>query len=63
MGSLETGKCADLLILGTQDYRELARHFGTNVVDVVMKNGEVLVERAKVRWPVRAGSSDTRAIE
>jgi len=63
VGSLETGKCADLLILGTQDYRELARHFGTNAVDVVMKNGEVLVERAKVRWPVRAGSSDTRAIE
>ncbi len=52
VGSLETGKCADLIILGVPDYREIPCHFGINLVDLVMKNGSVLVERAEVKWPV-----------
>ena len=52
IGSLETGKCADLIILGVPDYREIPCHFGINLVDLVMKNGSVLVERAEVKWPV-----------
>ena len=51
IGSLETGKNADLLILGVPDYREIPCHFGINLVDLVMKNGSVLVERAEVKWP------------
>lgn len=53
VGSLEAGKSADLLILSVQDYRELAGHFGVNVVEMVMKSGDVLVERARVGWPER----------
>jgi len=63
LGSLETGKSADLVILGVQDYRELPGHFGVNVVDLVMKHGSVLVERSKVRWPARSGEPDSPAIE
>ena len=52
IGSIETGKSADLIILGVPDYREIPYHFGINLVDLVMKNGSVLVERAEVKWPV-----------
>ncbi len=51
LGSLEAGKRADLLILSVPDYREIPYHFGVNLVDLVMKNGRVLVERSEVRWP------------
>ena len=50
-GSLEPAKCADLLILGVPDYREIPYHFGMNLVDLVMKNGIVLMERSEVKWP------------
>jgi imidazolonepropionase len=49
-GSLENGKSGDLLILDVPDYREIPNHFGMNL-DLVMKNGEVLVERTEVKWP------------
>jgi imidazolonepropionase len=51
VGSLEIGKSADLLILGVSDYREISYHFGINLMDRVMKRGEVLVERSEVKWP------------
>lgn len=50
-GSLEIGKSADLLILGIPDYREIAYYFGVNLVELVMKAGQVLVERSEVQWP------------
>ena len=50
IGSLETGKSADLLILSVSDYREISCHFGVNLVDLVMKSGRVLVERSEVKW-------------
>jgi imidazolonepropionase len=50
-GSIEPAKCADLLILGVPDYREIPYHFGMNLVDLVMKNGIVLMERSEVKWP------------
>jgi imidazolonepropionase len=53
IGTLESGKSADLMILGVPDYREIPYHFGINLVDLVMKNGSVLVERAEVKWPAR----------
>lgn len=42
MGSLEVGKKADVLILDTDDYRDLAYRFGTNPVAQVIKEGKVL---------------------
>lgn len=50
-GSLEPSKNADLLILRVPDYREIPYHFGMNLVDLVMKNGIVLLERSEVKWP------------
>jgi imidazolonepropionase len=41
IGSLETGKQADLLILNVSDYRHLGYRFGTNLVRTVIKRGEV----------------------
>ena len=53
IGSIESGKSADLLMLSVPDYRELPYHFGVNLVDLVMIRGAVLVERSEVKWPVR----------
>ncbi len=41
IGSLETGKQADLLILSVSDYRHLAYQFGVNLVSHVIKKGRV----------------------
>ena len=51
LGSLEPGKSANLLVLSVSDYREIPYHFGVNLVDMVMVNGEILVRRPEVRWP------------
>jgi imidazolonepropionase len=42
IGSLETGKQADILIFDTKDYRELAYEFGSNLVETVIKGGKVI---------------------
>ena len=42
VGSLEVGKQADVLILKTDDYRHLIYQFGGNLVDQVVKKGEIL---------------------
>jgi imidazolonepropionase len=41
VGSLESGKQADLLILTVDDYRHLGYRFGCNLVATVMKKGRV----------------------
>jgi imidazolonepropionase len=41
IGSLEAGKQADLLILSVSDYRHLGYRFGTNLVEVVIKKGQL----------------------
>jgi len=41
VGSIETGKQADLLILSVPDYRHLGYRFGTNLVKQVIKKGRV----------------------
>lgn len=43
IGSLEMGKQADILILDTADYRHLGYRFGTNLVQTVIKKGQVVV--------------------
>lgn len=47
-GSLEVGKSADLAILNISDYRDLAHHFGTNLVHLTMKRGGFIYQEGKV---------------
>lgn len=42
IGSLEPGKLAHLLILDTDDYRQLGYRFGANLVTTVIKNEQVI---------------------
>jgi imidazolonepropionase len=44
IGSIETGKQGDVLILNVSDYREVCYHAGINVVDKVVKRGAVLYD-------------------
>ncbi len=44
IGSLEPGKQADLLILTVSDYRHLGYRFATNLVQTVIKRGEIAVQ-------------------
>src|SRR6266545_5844707 len=44
IGSLEVGKQADALILETPNYRHLAYRVGENLVETVVKHGEVVYE-------------------
>jgi len=55
-GSLEPGKSADLAILNVSDYRDLANHFGTNLVHTTMKGGAVIYREGEVG--VRGGLRD-----
>jgi len=41
LGSIETGKQADLLLLSVPDYRHLGYRFGVNLVHTVIKRGQV----------------------
>jgi imidazolonepropionase len=43
VGSIEVGKQADLLIVNTLDYRDMAYQFGTNLVTNVFKKGQQVV--------------------
>ncbi len=43
IGSLEAGKQADLLILNVPDYRHLGYRFATNLVQTVIKNGNIVI--------------------
>ncbi len=42
LGSLEAGKQADLILLAVPDYRHLGYRFGGNLVERVIKRGEVV---------------------
>lgn len=42
IGSIETGKQADILILDTKDFRELVYEFGGNIIDTVLKKGRTV---------------------
>jgi imidazolonepropionase len=45
IGSLTPGKQADLLILSVPDYRQMGYRFGTNLVDTVIKKGQVVFQQ------------------
>jgi imidazolonepropionase len=44
VGSLEVGKQADLLVLDTDDYRQVGYQFGGNLVKTVVKKGRVVIQ-------------------
>jgi imidazolonepropionase len=43
VGSLEPGKHADVLVLDVPDYRHLGYRYGTNLVQTVIKRGQVVI--------------------
>lgn len=45
IGSIEVGKQADLVIFNCQDYRQIPYFFGTNLVNTVIKCGEIIYRR------------------
>jgi imidazolonepropionase len=48
VGSLEPGKCADLLVLNAGHYRDLQRSLGTNLVHLTMKRGRFIYKEGEV---------------
>ncbi len=47
-GSLEPGKKADLLVLNIPNYRFLGYRFGVNLVDKVIKDGDLVVDGGRI---------------
>lgn len=47
IGSIETGKRADLVIFNAPNYQYLPYRFGSNLVDKVIKNGQLVVGGGK----------------
>ncbi len=45
IGSIESGKLADIIILDAPNYMHLGYHFGVNLVSTVVKRGEVVWSR------------------
>jgi len=45
IGSLEVGKKADVVVLDVPNHKFLGYHFGVNLVDKVVKNGRVAVDK------------------
>jgi imidazolonepropionase len=48
VGSLEPGKSADLTLLNANDYRDLSRNLGTNLVHLTMKRGNFIYKEGAV---------------
>jgi len=48
VGSLEAGKKADVIVLNVPNHKFLGYRFGTNLIDKVMKNGELVVDEGKI---------------
>jgi imidazolonepropionase len=45
VGSIEIGKCADIVILDTNDYREVMYEFGGAPIRTVLKRGQIVLEQ------------------
>lgn len=42
VGSLEAGKQADVIVLDASNYEQIPYHFGVNLVETVIKKGELV---------------------
>ncbi|MDI6805574.1 MAG: imidazolonepropionase [Candidatus Bathyarchaeia archaeon] len=49
IGSLEVGKKADIIVLDVPNHRFLGYHFGVNLVDKVIKNGRIVIDKEASR--------------
>ena len=52
VGSLEVGKKADIVVLNVPNHNFLGYRYGVNLVDKVVKNGRLVVDREKQDAPV-----------
>jgi imidazolonepropionase len=52
IGTLETGKRADIIIMNTADYHEISSQFGVNNVLMVFREGHIVFNRT--RWKAAA---------
>jgi len=52
VGTLEVGKRADVLVLNAPNHSFLGYRFGVNLVDKVIKNGRLVVDREKQDVPI-----------
>lgn len=57
VGSLEVGKKADVVVLDVPNHKFLGYRFGVNLVDKVIKNGRVVVDREKCDEPLLASET------
>ena len=48
IGSLEVGKCMDVVLINAPSHLHLVYHFGVNLVDTVVKNGKVVVSGGRL---------------
>jgi len=48
IGSIEKGKKADLVILNVPSHYWINYRFGVNLVDTVIKSGQIVVENGKI---------------
>jgi imidazolonepropionase len=51
VGSLEIGKEADIAILNISDYRDLASHFGDNLIHGTLKRGQLIYREGNILNP------------
>lgn len=58
VGSLEVGKRADVLVLSAPNHKFLGYRFGVNLVDKVIKNGRMVVDREKQNEPIFMSRTD-----
>ncbi|MEM3696855.1 MAG: imidazolonepropionase [Candidatus Bathyarchaeia archaeon] len=49
IGSLEVGKKADIIVLDVPNHKFLGYHFGANLVDKVIKNGRIVIDKEASR--------------
>jgi imidazolonepropionase len=47
VGGIDRGFVMDVVVFDASDYREIPYRFGTNLVDTVIKRGEIVVEKNK----------------
>jgi imidazolonepropionase len=47
LGSIEVGKCADVVIFDAPNHKHFAYHYGVNLAERVYKNGELVAEKGR----------------